>query len=97
MTTDRAGLLRTHRDFRLLWTGQTVSAVGDAVTVVALPLVALDVLHASTAATAVLGGLSYLPTLLLGLPAGAWVDRRRKRPLMIGTDVLAAVALVSVR
>ena len=96
MTADRTGLLRSHRDFRLLWSGQTVSALGSAVSFVALPLVALDVLHASTAATALLTGLPYLPTLLFGLPAGAWVDRRRKRPLMIGADLLSAAALGSV-
>jgi MFS family permease len=95
--TDVAGRLpRGHRDFRLLWSGHTVSAVGNAVTLVALPLVALDVLHATTAATALLTGLSYLPTLLFGLPAGAWVDRRRKRPLMIAADTVSAVALLSV-
>jgi MFS family permease len=95
--TDVAGrLLRGHRDFRLLWSGHTVSAVGNAVTLLALPLVALDVLHATTAATALLTGLSYLPTLVFGLVVGVWVDRRRKRPLMIAADTGSTVALLSV-
>lgn len=96
MTDVAGGLLRHHRDFRLLWSGHTVSAVGNAVTLVALPLVALDVLHATSAGAALLTGLSYLPTLLFGLPAGAWVDRHRKRPLMIAADAGSAVALLSV-
>lgn len=91
-----AGRLRDHRNFRLLWSGHTVSAVGDAVTLVALPLVALTVLHASAAATALLPGLTYLPTLIAGLPVGAWIDRLRKRPLMVAADALSAVALLSV-
>jgi MFS family permease len=90
------GLLRGHRDFRLVWTGDTVSAVGDAVTLVALPLVALHELHASTAATAGLAGVGYLPMLLLGLPIGAWVDRLARRPLLLAGNAVAAVAVGSV-
>lgn len=95
MPTDR-GLLRGHRNFRLLWAGDTVSAVGDAVTMVALPLVALGELHASTAATAGLAGVGYLPMLLLGLPIGAWVDRMARRPLLLAGNAVAAVAVGSV-
>lgn len=90
------GLLRGHRDFRLLWAGDTVSAVGDAVTLVALPLVALGTLHASVAATAGLAGVSYLPMLLLGLPIGAWVDRLPRRPLLLSSNAVATVAVGSV-
>ena len=89
-------LLRVHRDFRLLWSGHTVSAIGSAVTLIALPLVALEVLHASTGATALLTGAPYVATLLLGLPAGAWVDRLRKRPVMVSADLLSATALLTV-
>ena len=95
MPTSRS-LLRGHRDFRLVWAGDTVSAVGDAVTMVALPLVALDELHASTAATAGLAGVGYLPMLLLGLPIGAWVDRLARRPLLLAGNAVAAVAVGSV-
>ncbi len=65
-------LLRSHRNFRLLWLGQTVSSSGSAVTLVALPLTALGVLHASTFAVAALTSAEYLPTLLIGLLVGAW-------------------------
>ena len=74
-----AGLLRD-RDFRLLWAGESVSSVGSAVTVVALPLVAVTELHASAFAVSLLVAAAWLPWLLLGLPAGAWVDRLPRRP-----------------
>ncbi|MFR9778490.1 MFS transporter [Micromonospora sp. MS34] len=91
----RGGLLR-HRDFRLLWVGQTVSAVGSNVTAVALPLVAVAALDASTFQVAVLTAAAWLPWLLVGLPAGAWVDRVRRRPVMIACDLVSAALFLSV-
>ncbi|MGR6320999.1 MFS transporter [Micromonospora soli] len=89
------GLLR-HRDFRLLWAGQAVSAVGSNVTAVALPLVAVAVLDATTFQVAVLTAAAWLPWLLAGLPAGAWVDRVRRRPVMIACDLASAALFLSV-
>ncbi|MGC4856711.1 MFS transporter [Micromonospora sp. DT4] len=89
------GLLR-HRDFRLLWAGQTVSSIGSNVTNVALPLVAVAVLDASTFQVAVLTAAAWLPWLLIGLPAGAWVDRLPRRPLMVVCDLFCALAFLSV-
>ncbi|MEU4369655.1 MFS transporter [Micromonospora chersina] len=89
------GLLR-HRDFRLLWVGQTVSAVGSNVTAVALPLVAVAVLDATTFQVAVLTAAAWLPWLLAGLPAGAWVDRVRRRPVMIAADLVSAALFATV-
>ncbi|MGW5561360.1 MFS transporter [Micromonospora sp. NPDC003944] len=89
------GLLR-HRDFRLLWAGQTVSSVGSNITTVALPLVAVAVLDAGTFQVAVLTAAAWLPWLLIGLPAGAWVDRLPRRPVMVVCDLLCAVAFLSV-
>ncbi|MGC4896022.1 MFS transporter [Micromonospora sp. DT31] len=91
----RGGLFR-HRDFRLLWTGHTVSAVGSNMTTVALPLVAVAVLDATTFQVAVLTAAAWLPWLLAGLPVGAWVDRVRRRPVMIAADLVAAALFVSV-
>jgi MFS family permease len=85
-----------HRDFRLLWAGQTVSELGTQVSFLAVPLVAIDVLHASTFGVGVLSSLQTLPFLLVGLPAGAWVDRMRRRPVLIAADVGRAVALGSI-
>ena len=82
----RRGLLH-HRDFRLLWIGQSVSDVGTSVSAVVLPLVAVLYLHASAFEVGLLSALEWLPWLLIGLPAGVWVDRSRKRPLLIWCDV----------
>nr|WP_184565113.1 MFS transporter [Streptomyces paradoxus] len=86
----------SQRDFRLLWVGETVSGLGNSITVVALPLIAVVGLDAGSTAVGLLTAAAWLPWLLIGLPVGAWVDRRRKRPLMIACDVAAAAALVSV-
>jgi hypothetical protein len=87
----RAGGLLWQRDFRLFWTGETISQLGDTMARVAMPLLAVLVLHASTFVVTVLTATAYLPWLLIGLPVGAWVDRLRCRPLMIACDLVAAV------
>lgn len=84
------------RDFRRLWMGETVSGLGNGITVVALPLIAVEVLDADSTAVGLLAAAVWLPWLLVGLPVGAWVDRMRKRPLMIACDLAAGAALVSV-
>lgn len=84
------------RDFRLLWLGETVNGLGNSVTAVALPLIAVVVMDASATAVGLLAASVWLPWLLVGLPVGAWVDRTRKRPLMIACDLLSVVALLSV-
>lgn len=91
----RGGLLR-HRDFRLLWAGQTASAIGSNVTTVALPLVAVTVLDTGTFGVAVLTAAAWLPWLLVGLPAGAWVDRLPRRPVMVACDLVSALLFLSV-
>ncbi|MBY8872646.1 MFS transporter [Micromonospora sp. PLK6-60] len=92
----RRGGLLWHRDFRLLWAGQTASAIGSNVTTVALPLVAVSVLDAGTLQVAVLTAAAWLPWLLIGLPAGAWVDRLPRRPVMVGCDLASAALFVSI-
>jgi MFS family permease len=88
------GLLR-QRNFRLLWTGETVSTAGNAMATVGVPLLAVTVLHASTFAVAALTAAAYLPWLVIGLPAGAWVDRLPARPLMVTCDVISALLYAS--
>ncbi|HWF80077.1 MAG TPA: MFS transporter [Streptosporangiaceae bacterium] len=90
------GGLWRQRNFRLLWIGETVSQVGNAMAVVGVPLVAVVVLHASTFAVGLLTAAGWLPWLVIGLPAGAWVDRLPVRPVMICADLLAAVLYGSV-
>ncbi|MEV4760172.1 MFS transporter [Micromonospora sp. NPDC049559] len=92
----RRGGLWWHRDFRLLWIGQTTSKFGSSVTNIALPLIAVATLHASTFQVALLTAASWLPWLFVGLPAGAWVDRLPRRPVMITCDLLCLLLFVSV-
>ncbi len=88
------GLLR-QPNFRRLWIGETVSTAGNAMATVGVPLLAVTVLHASTFAVAALTAAAYLPWLIIGLPAGAWVDRLPARPLMIACDVISALLFAS--
>ncbi|GAA0319369.1 MFS transporter [Actinoallomurus spadix] len=85
-----------HRDFLLLWGGQTVSDVGSAVTVLALPLIAVSVLGASTFEVGVLSASGTVAYLLVALPAGALVDRTVKHRLMIWSNAGRAVVLAGV-
>jgi Transmembrane secretion effector len=94
MAHRRGGLL-WHRNFRLLWLGETVSGDGTAMAATGVPLLAVTVLRASTFAVAALTAAAYLPWLVIGLPAGAWVDRLPIRPLMITCDVVCAVPYAS--
>ena len=86
---------RRWRDFRLLWGGQSVSLLGDQVFLLALPLVAVEALHASTMQVAVLSAVSKAPFLLIGLPAGVWVARLGLRRAMVGADVVRGLAVLS--
>jgi MFS family permease len=85
-----------NRNFELLWAGQTVSRVGTEVSVLALPLIAIQLLHATTFEIGALTAVETLPFLLVGLPAGAWVDRLPRRKVLITADVGRFVALASV-
>ncbi len=95
MAETRRSLWR-HPDFLKLWTAETVSQVGTQVTQLALPLVAIVVLVATPFEVALLGTLAFLPFILLGLPAGVWVDRLRRRPILIVGDLGRAILLASI-
>jgi len=85
-----------HRDFLLLWGGQTVSEVGSQVTVLAVPLVAVLVLKATTLQVGLLTATEVSAYLLVSLPAGVVVDRVARRPLMLWCDAARLVAIGSV-
>ncbi|MEV1174126.1 MFS transporter [Nonomuraea sp. NPDC049784] len=85
-----------HRDFVLLWSGQSASMLGSEVTLLALPLVAGVVLGASPFEMGVVAAARKLPVLFVSLPAGALADRWRKRPVMICTHLIAGTAMVSI-
>ena len=90
-------LLREDRRFRRFWAGQAVSLLGDQVTLIALPLVAVLELDASAAQMGYLVAAELVPNLLFSLHAGAWADRRRrKRQTMIATDLGRAAVLASI-
>ena len=75
---------------------EAVTRVGDAITFVALPLAAVLTLDATPLELAAIGAAQALPILLLTLPAGAWVDRRRRRwPLIVAADLGRAALIVT--
>ena len=75
-------LLR-HPDFLKLWTAETISVFGSAITQLALPLIAATVLEVGAFEFGLLTTIEFLPFILLSLPAGVWVDRLRRRPILI--------------
>ncbi|MGH7733027.1 MAG: MFS transporter, partial [Gemmatimonadales bacterium] len=90
------GTLWRHRNFLLLWSGQTVSEMGSAVTQLALPLTAVVVLGASTFQVGLLISAATVAFALIALPAGALVDRWAKRRLMIWCDTARMLIIGSV-
>ncbi len=92
----RPGGLWRHRDFLSLWEAETVSQFGTQVTLLALPLVAIVTLDESTFRVAVLTSVEFLPFLFFTLPAGVWVDRLPRRPILIVANLGRATALISV-
>jgi MFS family permease len=85
------------RDFRRFWLGESVSLIGDQITLIALPLVGVLALHADAAQMGYLGAAALIPNLLFSLHAGAWLDRRgRRREAMIATALARAALLATI-
>ncbi|WP_260848096.1 MFS transporter [Brevibacterium aurantiacum] len=91
----RSTLFR-HHDFRQLWMGDTVSVFGVEFVTFAMPLIAVQLLHADAFQMGVLSTLESLAFLLISLPAGAWVDRLRKKHVIVAGDVLRALVLLTI-
>ena len=91
--TARRGGLWHHPDFRRLWIGESVSQFGSTVSQLALPLVAVLALHASTFQVGLLTACETAAFILVGLPAGAWVERMRFRSVLVVNDLVRAVML----
>src|SRR4051812_1224652 len=90
------GALWSHPDFIRLWTGQSISELGSQVSQLAIPWLAVISLHASPFEFSVLGVLGFLPFILFALPAGVWVDRLRRRQILIVGDAARAALLALV-
>lgn len=88
--------LARNRNFSLLWFGEGVSVLGNATTSVLLPLLAVVGFDAGPGWMGALTAAAWVPWLLIGLPAGAWVDRLPARRVMVVSDLVAALTLASV-
>jgi MFS family permease len=85
-----------HPDFVKLWSAETISQFGTQVTLLALPIIAATTLNVTPFEFGLLSTIEFLPFILLSLPAGVWVDRLRRRPILIAGDLIRAAALVSI-
>ncbi|WP_225823888.1 MFS transporter [Streptomyces naphthomycinicus] len=91
----RFGLLRDP-DFGRLSAATALGQLGDRIIFLALPLVAITALHADEFQVGALSAATTAGSLLVGLPAGAWVDRVRKRSVLISTDLVRALVLLTI-
>jgi MFS family permease len=90
------GIIR-EREFRRFWLGESISLIGDQITLIALPLVGVLALHANAAQMGYLGAAALIPNLLFSLHAGAWLDRHGcRRQAMIGTALARAALLATI-
>ena len=83
-------------DFVKVWVGETISDFGDQITLLAIPLTAVIVLSATPFEMGLLAAAGTLPTALFSLPAGVWVDRLPRRPILIAADAGRALVLATV-
>jgi MFS family permease len=84
------------RDFRRFWIGRGIASIGDEISALALPLIAVLILEATPIEMGLINALGYVPFLIVGLQAGVWVDRMRRRRMLIWSDVAQAVLLLSI-
>ncbi|HWT32576.1 MAG TPA: MFS transporter [Microbacterium sp.] len=92
----RAGSLWHDRNFLTMWSGQALSQFGEQVSLLGIPVLAVVLLQSTAFEVGVLDAAGLAAFLLIGLPAGAWIDRMRKRHVMIAADVVRALALASI-
>lgn len=83
-------------DFAKFWVAQAASSIGGQISELAVPLLAVLVLHASAGEVGLLGAARWVPFLLLALPLGVLVDRRRRRPLLVTSDIARATLTIVV-
>lgn len=97
MATHRTTITKNNaRDLRLVTAGQGVSLIGDSITQLALPIMAVDLLGADSLGTGFLGAASTLAYLFIGLQAGVWVDRSSRRAYLLAADLVRVVLLLAI-
>jgi MFS family permease len=84
------------REFAKFWLGQSVSMLGNQFTQLALPIAAAVTLHATAIEMGLLGALRFAPAILIGLPAGVWLDRTKRRPVLVASQLVSAAALATI-
>lgn len=95
-TARHRGVLLGNHDFRMLWAGTTVAQFGSSVGQLAIQLLAVGALAATPLQMGLLGAAQTAGFLLVGLPAGAWVDRSRRLRLMLRMDLVRCALLLTV-
>src|SRR5262245_21844251 len=95
MLQERSGLWQ-HSDFMKLWVGETISLLGSQITTLALPLTAALILEATPEQMGVLGAAEFLPFPIIGLFAGVYADRHRRKPILMTGDIGRALLLATI-
>ncbi|WP_197034774.1 MFS transporter [Glycomyces sp. NRRL B-16210] len=95
MSAEQASV-RGHADFNRLWTGRAISQFGSDIGAVAIPLVAVTVLDASTLELSILAAVSAIAVAAFAFPLGTYVEFRAKRPMMIATDVIRFATVITI-
>jgi len=85
-----------NNNFRLLWYGQTISLFGSQISMIAIPLTAVTILHANAFQMGVLQTLHSLPFFLFSLFVGVWLDRAKRKPFLLYTNLLSFVLLLAI-
>jgi MFS family permease len=88
-----SGGVLANRDFFKLWAGETVNLIGTQVTQFAMPLVAVLTLDATAFQVGVLNALRFVPVIVVAVFAGVWLDRRKRRPVLIACSLSSAVLI----
>ncbi|MFZ9142241.1 MAG: hypothetical protein ACO21K_05230, partial [Candidatus Limnocylindrus sp.] len=84
------------RDLQLVTAGQGVSMVGTAISDLAIPIMAVDLLGANSFGTGILGAATTVGYLAIGLQAGVWIDRLPRRQFLLAADVVRALLLLAI-
>jgi MFS family permease len=102
MATHAGAVIGSHkasglsREFVKFWLGQSVSMLGNQFTQLALPIAAAVTLHANALEMGLLGAMRFAPAILVGFPAGVWLDRTRRKPALVISQAMSAAALATI-